>query len=78
MPDLIIVDTDIIIDAGRGVEAAIAFLEQIEESFFPISLSVITQMELIAGCRNKKEIQYLDKFLERFQIMLRDFLRNDF
>jgi hypothetical protein len=72
MPDFIIVDTDIIIDAGRGVEAAIACLKQIEKTSFPVSLSVITQMELIVGCRNKKEIQYLDEFLERFQIIYMD------
>ena len=31
MADLIFVDTDILIDAGRGVSEAIAYLQQIEQ-----------------------------------------------
>jgi hypothetical protein len=63
------VDTDILIDAGRGAEAAIDCLKQFEINSATVSLSVITQMELIVGCRSKKEIQHLERFLERFQIV---------
>ena len=69
---MIIVDTDIVIDAGRGVEAAIDCLKQIEITSASVSLSVITQMELIIGCRNKKELQYLERFLKRFQLIHMD------
>jgi len=66
--DLVIVDTDILIDAGRGVGEAIACLQQIEQQSSP-ALSVIAQMELIAGCRNRAELRTVDRFLSRFQII---------
>jgi predicted nucleic acid-binding protein len=34
-----------------------------------MAVSVITQMELIIGCRNKKELESLDRFLSRFNIV---------
>lgn len=63
---MIIVDTDILIDAARGVGDAVRCLEQIEQNSEPC-ISVITHMEMIAGCRNKKELRLLDGFLKRFQ-----------
>ncbi len=66
--EVTIVDTDIVIDAGRGVEAAIDCLKKIKATT-SLCLSAISQMELIVGCRNKKEIRYLEQFLERFQIL---------
>ncbi len=62
-----IIDTDILIDAGRGVQEAVDCLNAIAASTMP-TISVITQMELIVGCRNKSELQKLAKFLEQFQI----------
>jgi hypothetical protein len=64
---MIIVDTDILIDAGRNVDDALACLEQLEEKF-QIAISSITQMELIVGCENKNELQALGLFLENFQV----------
>jgi hypothetical protein len=40
MADFVIFDTDVLIDAGRGVQEAVTCLKQ---------------MELIIGCRDKKE-----------------------
>ena len=34
-----------------------------------LGISVVTQMELIIGCRNKKELKDLNQFLKRFQII---------
>lgn len=62
-----IIDTDILIDAGRGVQESVDCLNAIAASTIP-TISVITQMELIVGCRNKSELQKLAKFLEQFQI----------
>ena len=64
----LIVDTDILIDAGRGDAAAVACLQSIEQQSSP-AVSAVTQMELVVGCRNKAELQVLDKFLRRFQIL---------
>ncbi|MBI4674026.1 MAG: type II toxin-antitoxin system VapC family toxin [Chloroflexi bacterium] len=68
MADLVIVDTDILIDVGRGVSDAVACLEQIEQRA-TLAISVVTQMELIIGCRDKVELRNLEKFLARFLVV---------
>jgi predicted nucleic acid-binding protein len=62
-----IVDTDILIDAGRGDSTAIGCLERSEQHSMLV-VSVVTQMELLVGCRNKTEVRELEKFLQRFRI----------
>jgi predicted nucleic acid-binding protein len=64
----LIVDTDILIDAGRGDNTAIDCLQDAEQHT-TLAVSVVTQMELIIGCRNKTELRELEKFLQRFQIL---------
>ena len=68
MVDLVIVDTDILIDAGRGIDDAVACLKQIQGQR-SLAVSVITQLELIVGCRNKRELASVGDFLRRFQIV---------
>ena len=63
-----LVDTDIIIDCGRGVVEAVNCLKNIE-STSSWAISVVTQMELIVVCRNKTELKTLEKFLEKFQVV---------
>jgi predicted nucleic acid-binding protein len=65
---LILVDTDILIDAGRKVTEAVDSLEHMEQQA-TLGVSVITQMELIVGCRNKRELRVLERFLRRFRIV---------
>jgi len=66
--DFIIVDTDILIDAGRGVSEAITYLQDIERKS-SLAAGVVTQMELFVGCRNKTELLEVERFLQRFQIL---------
>ena len=66
--DMIIIDTDILIDAGRSVDEALNCLQQVEDRFSAV-VSSVTQMELIVGCRDKNELSSLEHFLERFQII---------
>ncbi len=61
----ILVDTDILIDAGRNLSEAVSFLENAENES-SLTISAVTKMELIVGCRNKTELRALDEFLERF------------
>ena len=68
MPMIILFDTDILVDVGRDIEEAINCLKRIERQE-RTGISIITKMELIVGCRNKKELAELDKFLERFQVL---------
>jgi len=64
----IVVDTDILIDAGHDIEVALSVLEQYEHNT-NLAVSVITKMELVVGCRNKHELRYMEKFLCRFLVL---------
>lgn len=55
-----LVDTDVLIDVSRNNEAAIDFLDQLDDSW---SLSIITALELIVGVRNKKEVTRIDQLV---------------
>lgn len=68
---MIIVDTDILIDVGRNVDEAIKCLQKIDQDY-TTTISSVTQMELIIGCRNNSELNSLNKFLERFEIVRLD------
>ena len=68
MANKILVDTDILIDISREIPTAINRIKQ-EEIKNQLCISVITQMELIVGCRNKMEQQKLNKFLKRYLII---------
>lgn len=46
-----IVDTDILIDAGRGISDAVTCLQNLKSSS-SLAISIVTQMELIVGCAN--------------------------
>lgn len=68
MADFVIVDPDILIDAGRGVAEAASCLQAIEQQS-ALATSAVTQMELLVGSRNKKEQDDIEKFLSRFQVI---------
>lgn len=61
----LIFDTDILIDVLRGDTDAFNFLQTQSEQT-QLAISVVTQMELIVGCRNKNELQSLNNFLNKF------------
>ena len=68
MPDFVLIDTDVLIDASRNVIEAIECLQQIDQQS-SLAISVVTQMELIVGCRNRTELRSLERFLSRFRII---------
>ncbi len=70
MADLLI-DTDILIDVARGLEEAITQLALWEHEH-SIGVSVITYMELLVGCRNKREQRAVKDFIERFEVLIID------
>lgn len=59
------VDTDILIDVAVGVEVAKTHLSDLERSF-QLAVSAVTHMELVVGCRNKRELKLLETFLKAF------------
>ena len=68
MDNLLVVDTDILIDAGRNVGEAVNYLLE-AENHSTLAISTITQMELMIGCQSKTELRALDRFLARFRII---------
>lgn len=62
-------DTDILIDAARGEQAAIDSLSRYAAQG-RLSVSVVMKMEMIIGCRDKDELRKLNQFLHRFEIFL--------
>lgn len=64
----ILVDTDILIDVANNISIAINRLKA-EAQNSSLVISIVTQMELIVGCRNKTELQNLDKFLQHYQLI---------
>ena len=66
MSDLVLVDTDILIDMGRAVPEAMHCLQQLEAKL-TLAISVITQLELWVGCRNTQEFRDVEHVLTRFQ-----------
>lgn len=65
---LTIIDTDILIDVGRGIGKSVDFLT-LREAGSQLAVSVVTHMELTVGCRNRAEQRDLAKFLRRFQVL---------
>jgi predicted nucleic acid-binding protein len=68
MTNSTIVDTDILIDAGRGVVEAVTCFQNMKASS-SLTISIITQMELMVGCANKAELQTIENFLKQFSII---------
>jgi predicted nucleic acid-binding protein len=67
MPELI-VDTDILIDFSRGMAATAEYLDQAATTM-TLTISAITQMELIVGCQDKRALRTIEQFLTRFQVL---------
>lgn len=55
-------DTDILIDATRGLPSASAFLAQ--QHAVGVRISIISAMELVRGCRNASELSQIQRFLQ--------------
>lgn len=68
MPERIVFDTDILIDAVREDEDALQTLDEAGARSQPTT-SVITEMEMVVGCRNKAELSDLQTFLRRFTVV---------
>ncbi len=68
MSDTIVVDTDILIDAGRGIDESLACIKKYENQG-RLAVSIITKMELVVGCCNKNELIKIEKFLNRFELL---------
>jgi len=68
MAELVLVDTNVLIDFERGKRQAGECLDDIE-SRSKLAVSAMTQMEMIVGCRNKSELRVLQVSLQRFEVI---------
>lgn len=66
--DLLLVDTDVLIDFSRGIEKSKEKLKSLESDYI-LAISVITQLELMVGCENKADFKSLQKFLTDFEVI---------
>ena len=64
----ILIDTDILIDfANNDIIAQELLVQESQKSL--LTISIITKLELMVGCRNKRELESLEKFLKQFIIL---------
>jgi hypothetical protein len=63
-----LIDTDVMIDAGRGLSAAVTLLQQ-QQAVSGIRISVITAMELIRGCRHARELTVVQSAVASFTVL---------
>ena len=63
---MILLDTNVLIEILKNNQNTIQNVSALTP---PLAISSITAMELIVGARNKKEIQLLNKFIARFQVI---------
>jgi predicted nucleic acid-binding protein len=63
----ILLDTDIIVNVGRGRVGAV---DQVRAMMAAgsVHISAVTEMELVIGCRNKAELRNLAILLEQYTI----------
>ena len=63
-----LIDSDILIDAARKDAKAVGFLDTAIRTT-NAEISVVSHMELVVGCRNRRELEALDKFMARFTVV---------
>jgi predicted nucleic acid-binding protein len=64
---MVLVDTDVLVDCLRGTEAARQWLERTSREL--LGIPGVVAMELVIGCRNRTELQRLQKFLSTYSIV---------
>ena len=65
---VVVFDTDVLIDYGRAEAKAMAVLEAARAAARP-AVSLVTSLELLAGCRDKQELAVLDAFMATFRLI---------
>ena len=63
-----LIDTDILVDATRGLAAAIKFLTS-QQAATGVRISIVSAMELVAGCRSTTELAQVQQFLHRVIVL---------
>jgi hypothetical protein len=64
-----LLDTTVLVDLSRGNTDAADFVGDAAASGTPLFVSVVSAMELIAGCRDKTEAQRAQKLIASFTLI---------
>lgn len=62
-------DSTVLVDYLRGKTTAATYINKQFEQFIPVTLSIITQAELLSGVKDKKELTTLEKTLVPFTVV---------
>jgi len=68
MAQLVVIDTDVLIDFGLDREDAVTSLAILEKNH-QLTTSVISAMELYSGCRSKRDVKKVEEFLTDLRIL---------
>lgn len=58
------VDTDVLVDASRNTQGAIACLDGLGKDW---ALSAMTALELISGAKNQREVDLIDRLIDVYE-----------
>ena len=61
-----LVDTDVLVDCLRGTIAAQAWLKSVAQPPFAVPAAVA--MELVMGCRDRADLERIQRFLATFEV----------
>ncbi len=64
---MILLDTDVLIDCLRGLASADRWLRHSSDRVFGIP--GVVAMELVAGCRDKADLERVQAFIRRFNVI---------
>jgi predicted nucleic acid-binding protein len=64
-----LLDTTVLIDLSRGNVEAADFVDTTIDSETPLFISVISGMELVAGCRDQAEVEKIKKLVADFTLI---------
>lgn len=64
-----LLDTTVLIDLSRGNTDAADFIDDSRMAQIPLMVSVISAMELIFGCRDKREVEQAKKLVADFTLL---------
>jgi predicted nucleic acid-binding protein len=64
-----LLDTTVLIDLSRGNSTAAEYVDSERTAGTILFISVISAMELVAGCRNKQEVAKIKKLVAEFTLL---------
>lgn len=64
-----LIDTTVLIDLSRGDQIAADYVDNERKAGTALSISIVSAMELVVGCRNNAEVAKAQKLLAKYSTM---------